>query len=69
MLWQVFTELNATRQGGIGPSRIALQDYLAWQQLHDVSLTPWEIETLIEMDIAALNAHSEGSTHEHNADR
>jgi hypothetical protein len=30
----------------------------AWQRVNNVRMTPWELETLIEMDRAALQSSS-----------
>jgi hypothetical protein len=57
-LWRLYGELNACRPPSMGgvvcvpPSEI-----LAWQQLHGVALTPWEVETLMAMDRAAVAAY------------
>jgi hypothetical protein len=57
-LWDLYGTLNACRPPSMGgvvcvpPSEI-----LAWQQLHGVALTPWEVETLMAMDRAAVAAY------------
>lgn len=57
-LWRLYGTLNACRPPSMGgvvcvpPSEI-----LAWQQLHGVALTPWEVETLMAMDRAAVQAY------------
>jgi hypothetical protein len=54
-LWDAFVSMSGSRpihQGGAGsipPTEIA-----AWQQLHGVRLTPWELDTLARIDRAAL---------------
>ena len=40
----------------MGAAPIALADIVAWQTLMGVQLTPWEIETLLQLDAAALAA-------------
>lgn len=61
-VWALFLDLNSRRgNGGMGPSPIAWSDLLAWQQLMGVILTPWEIDTLMHLDIAALSAQSEST--------
>jgi len=56
-VWSVFLDLN-NRRGNhdMGAAPIALADIVAWQTLMDVRLTPWEIETLLQLDSVALAA-------------
>ena len=42
----------------MGASPIALADIVAWQTLMDVRLTHWEIDTLLQLDSAALAAQT-----------
>lgn len=57
LLWQAFAELHGTRRGsGFGLDPIACADVLAWQRMSRTRLTPWEVETLLLMDRAALVA-------------
>lgn len=49
-LWRTFTQLRGRGTGlsaGVTHGELA-----AWQQLHGVALTPWEIDTLLAMDDA-----------------
>lgn len=56
-LWHAFSQLNRSRSGGFsGPSAISPQDTLAWCQLHGIRFTPWELDTLSDMDAALLRA-------------
>lgn len=56
-LVQVWAELSASRPAGLGgASGIPPSEILAWQRLHNVPLSPWEVQTLQEMDAAALAA-------------
>ena len=56
-VWSVFLQLNARRgNNGMALSPIALADIVAWQTLMGVELTPWEIETLLQLDCVALAA-------------
>ena len=58
-VWSVFLELNARRgNNGMGVSPIALADIVAWQELMGLRLTPWEIETILHLDAAALAAQT-----------
>jgi hypothetical protein len=52
-IWQAFEALCGTRHDG---APIALTEIEAWQRLNGVPLTPWEVETLLAMDQAALSA-------------
>ena len=42
----------------MGATPIALADIVAWQTLMGVCLTPWEIDTLLQLDSAALAAQT-----------
>ena len=54
-LWEAFASLSASRPVGLNnAASIPPADVLAWQQLHGVQLTGWEIDTLAAMDRAAL---------------
>lgn len=53
-LWDAFVELNAGRPVGMAAGAIALGEIEAWQRLHRVRLTPWEVSTLLAMDRATL---------------
>ena len=54
-LLQAFYDLHASRPVGMGPSAIPLSEVLAWQQVMNIALTPWEIETLMCIDRAVLS--------------
>lgn len=54
-LVQVWSELAASRPSGLGLSGIPPSEIVAWQKLHRVRLSPWEVQTLHEMDAAALS--------------
>ena len=53
-LWEAFCELASVRPGGMGPGAVPLTEIEAWQRLHGVRLTSWELGTLLAMDRAAL---------------
>lgn len=55
-LWECFTELAATRPIGMAAGAIPHTEIEAWQRLHGVRLSPWEVDTLKAMDHAALAA-------------
>jgi hypothetical protein len=61
VLWDVFLALHSQRGGGLGPAPISCADVLAYQQLHGVELTPWEVDSLRALDSVALKAASEQS--------
>lgn len=54
-LWGAFVQLSSTRQSGMGANPIAITEVEAWCRLQGVTLSPWELDTLLAMDSAALN--------------
>lgn len=58
-LWSAYCDLSGMRPSGMGPSAIPGHEYESWQRLHGVTLTPWEVGTLMAMDRAALHAMAE----------
>lgn len=53
-LYEAYFTLSAARRSGFGPSALTLTDIESWSRLSGVPLTPWELETLIVTDAAAL---------------
>ena len=53
-LWGAFLDLSAARPMGMTAGAIPPSEVLAWQQLHGVRLSAWEVETLGAMDRAVL---------------
>lgn len=53
-LYEAFFSLSAARRSGFGPGALTFTDIESWSRLTGVALTPWELETLIVMDAAAL---------------
>ena len=52
----VFMDLHTTRpSGGFGPSAIPISEINAWQRAMSTRLTPWEVETILYLDRAALS--------------
>lgn len=49
-LWDAFAAIAGTRGAG---APISWQDLAAWQQANGVRLSPWEADTIIDMDRAA----------------
>lgn len=59
-LWHAFAQLSRMRSSGFsGPSAISPQDMLAWCQLHGIRFTPWELDTLADMDSALMRCTQE----------
>lgn len=54
VLWRAFTQLRG-RGGGMSGG-LTHGELAAWQQLHGVRLTAWEVDTLLAMDDACLEA-------------
>lgn len=48
-LWNAFAALATSRPGGAG---IPASEIVAWQALHGVRFTPWEVDTLEALDRA-----------------
>ncbi len=65
-LWDAYLRLSASRRAGMGISPLALVDIEAWCRLTGVRLTPWELDTLIDLDSAcvAILAKRQKDTHE-----
>ena len=60
LLIGTFLELHATRgSNGFGPNPITHEALRAWQHNQRVRLTPYEIDTLLHMDRAALTVIAE----------
>lgn len=54
VLWEAFIDLNASRPAGMGVSAFPPSEIAAWQALHGIRLSSWEVETLMQMDRAAI---------------
>jgi hypothetical protein len=55
-LWAAWCDLASARPVGMAAGAVPPSEVLAWQQLHGVRLTSWEVDTLAAMDRAALAA-------------
>lgn len=55
-LWEAFLELHHARAVGFAPEPISFSDLVAWQQATGVSLSPWEVSTIRELDRVALRS-------------
>lgn len=54
-VWEAFIGLSAGRPVGLGGSaQIPPSEFVAWQSLHGLRLSSWEVDTLQAMDRAAL---------------
>lgn len=54
-LLQAFWRLRrAAGSNGMAPNPITFESLVAWQEVHGVRLTPWEVETVVDLDVAAL---------------
>lgn len=65
-LWDTFAALSAARPSGMGgAAAIPPSEIAAWQALHGVRLTGWEIDTLCAMDraVMAVIAENNRATH------
>lgn len=59
-LWAAFGELAGSRpQGMSGSGAIPYAEIEAWQRLHGVRLTAWEVDTIVAMDHATLGVAAE----------
>ena len=56
---------NARSAGGMAAAAISWRDVLAWQEVRRVQLTPWEVDTLMAMDVEAMKFLNETKNHEH----
>jgi hypothetical protein len=59
LLWDTFLELHNARGGGMGPAPISWRDLHAWQEMRGVRLTPWEVDTVMAMDMEAMKTLNE----------
>jgi hypothetical protein len=62
LLWDSFIELHNSRGGGMGPSPIGWRDLQAWQEVRRVTLSTWEIDTLMMLDRVAMTTLNEKKT-------
>ena len=59
-LWSAFVELAACRpQGMAGSGAIPFTEIAAWQQLHGVQMSAWEVGSIVAMDHATLGVAAE----------
>lgn len=62
-LWDTFVELSRRRQVAVGmgavPQPITHQDIEAWCRLKAWPLAPWEIDAIVAVDDAYLEAQAE----------
>lgn len=52
----VFMDLHCARPaGGMSVGAILLSEIDAWQRVFQITLSPWEVETILHLDRAALS--------------
>ena len=57
---ETFNLLHSARPaGGFGVSPIPVSEIVAWQRAMRIRLTPWEIETILRIDRAAIDQLTE----------
>jgi hypothetical protein len=60
-LWAIYLELEGTRtSNGYGPNALAWSEIDAYARLRGFRFTPWELDALRALDLAARTAHAEG---------
>lgn len=61
-IWHWFHRLSAARgNNGFGYNPLTWADMAAYARFQGVTCTPWEAETLHDMDMAFLAAHAEAN--------
>jgi hypothetical protein len=58
-IWTAFWRIEQSRQGGMGPQAFAYAEIEAWSRLSRHDLAPWEVEAIMDMDVARRNAWAE----------
>lgn len=58
-IWRIFTDLNRTRGGGMGPAPISYQEIDAWSRLRGEPVRPFELDILRALDMAWLEVAAE----------
>ena len=54
-LWHAWLQLASSRPPGMGdPVAVPLSEIDAWQRLNGIEFNPWELDTVIAMDRAAV---------------
>lgn len=60
LILNTFEQLHVARPvGGFGISPIPISEIIAWQQAMNVRLTPWEVETIMQIDRTAIDELTE----------
>jgi hypothetical protein len=54
----MFYELSAARPVGMAVGPIAFSEILAYNQLHNVGIVPWEVEAIKRLDIVWLRVRN-----------
>jgi hypothetical protein len=58
-LWDLFMSWAVQRRSGMSLHPLTFTDIEAWCRLYGVRLTPWELDTLLELDAATLRIAAE----------
>jgi hypothetical protein len=53
-VWEAFCQIGRSRPAGMGAAAISQAEIRHWQDNYGVRLTPWELDTLIEIDAAFM---------------
>jgi hypothetical protein len=54
-LWHAWLQLASSRPASMGdPLAVPLSEIDAWQRLNGIDMNPWELDTIIAMDRAAV---------------
>ena len=54
-LWKAYSIIGRSRGAGMGPAHISQQEIGWFQRNYGVRFTPWELDTLIEIDAVFLS--------------
>lgn len=58
-LWEVFMSWALQRRSGMSLHSLTFTDIDAWCRLYGVCLTPWELDTLLELDAVTVRVAGE----------
>lgn len=58
-LWEAYCSLTSHRRAGFGLHPLTFVDIEAWCRLTGVDLTPWELDTLLQLDAKTLQLAAE----------
>lgn len=55
VLWETFIALSRKRTHGMGTNPISSLEIESWCRLHQVELSPWEVEIIEALDAAVMD--------------